>query len=69
MPDAFMHLISMSLQGGILILFLLLLGRFAGRRISPQLRYALWLLPVLRLLVPFSFSSIFSLMNLFQKPL
>ena len=58
------ELLSMSAQGAALILALLVLRALFGRRVPPTLLYALWLLPAVRLLVPGSVASAFSLANL-----
>lgn len=51
----------------VLILLLIALRPFMKKRVSPLVRYSLWLLVALRLLVPFQFgSSTFSLENLFR---
>ncbi len=62
------RLFTMSLQAGILVLCVLLLQRLVKRAVSPRLRYALWLLPALRLLLPFTFESGASVMNLLSAP-
>ena len=60
------RVITMSVQAGILILALLLIKQLAKKHISPTLGYALWLLPALRLLLPFTFESRASVLNLVQ---
>ncbi len=65
--NSFMErLFNMSLQAGILILLLLLLQQATKKHISPRLRYGLWLLPALRLLIPVRFASRLSLMPILQ---
>ena len=58
------ELLSMSAQGAVLILAVAALRAGFGRRVPPTLLYALWLLPAVRLLVPGSVASAFSLANL-----
>ena len=58
------ELLSMSAQGAALFLALLVLRALFGRRVPPTAIYALWLLPAVRLLVPGSVASAFSLANL-----
>ncbi len=41
-----------SLQVGVLVIALLILERFAGRWLTPRLRYALWMILMLRLALP-----------------
>ncbi len=45
--------LSMSVSGGLLILTLLLVKRFLKDKISRQWQYYIWLIVVLRLLLPF----------------
>ena len=58
------ELLRMSVQGAVLILAVAALRALFGRRVSPTLLYALWLLPAARLLIPGSVASAFSLANL-----
>ncbi len=60
----FARLLMMSAQASVLILAVMLLRWLTKRCISPRLMYVLWLLPTLRLLLPISFQSNMSLMNL-----
>ncbi len=60
----FTRLLMMSAQASVLILAVMLLRQLARRSISPRIIYALWLFPALRLLLPISFQSGMSLMNL-----
>lgn len=64
MNYAFLYrLLELNLQASVLILGILLLRRLARGRISPRLQYGLWGLAALRLLIPFSVRSKFSLFN------
>lgn len=66
---AFMTLLlTASVQAGLLISGILLLQALLKDRMSPRLSYALWLLPALRLLIPFSIESTFSFMNIAIPP-
>ncbi len=56
-------LLNASWQAGIMILLVLGAQRVFGRFLSPRWRYALWLLVVLRLLLPVSVPSPVSLFN------
>lgn len=49
----FKIILSMSFSGGLLILVLLLGGRLLKRRLSRQWQYYIWLIVVMRLLLPF----------------
>ena len=57
-------LLTTSVQAGLLIFGILLLQALLKDRLSPRLSYALWLLPALRLLVPFSVESTFPFTNI-----
>ncbi len=61
-------LLTASVQAGLLISGILLLQALLKERLSPRLSYALWLLPALRLLIPFSIESTFSFMNIAMPP-
>ncbi|MGI6689142.1 MAG: M56 family metallopeptidase [Christensenellales bacterium] len=52
---------DMLLQSGAFILLLALLRPLLKRHLSARTRYALWLIPALRLMLPFSLSSALSL--------
>lgn len=56
-----MNLAQMSLTGSAFILFVLVLRILAGRRLPKGVFWALWEIAALRLLIPFSLSSPFSL--------
>lgn len=66
-----MSLIEMSLSGGAIILALLLLRALAMYKLPKRLLAALWNLPLIRLLVPFSIPAPFSVYTLLdrQKPI
>ncbi len=51
-------------QSALLILILLALRPVFKKHVSARFRYALWLLPVIRLLVPFSAQSVMSIWNM-----
>lgn len=58
---------ALLISSGILILFIIALRAAVGKRISYRARYALWLLVVLRLALPFALpESPASIMNLFS---
>ena len=61
-------MLEIVLTSSVLILIILLLRAFCRKRIKPTLRYALWLIVAVRLILPFSlFSSNASVMNFFGK--
>ena len=47
-------ILSLSLSGGVVILGLFFLSRLLGYRVSRRWQYQIWLIAVLRLLLPFS---------------
>ncbi len=59
-----MSLISMSAQAALLITVIILLRALCGHRLPRQAYQALWLVALLRLLLPFSIPSPFSIYNL-----
>jgi bla regulator protein BlaR1 len=54
-----------SVEAGIMVLVVLLAQWLAGKKIAPRWRCALWLLVMVRLLLPVSVSSVTSVFNLF----
>ncbi|MDE7324948.1 MAG: M56 family metallopeptidase [Lachnospiraceae bacterium] len=65
MNDVLKIILSLSLSGSLLILALLLGKRFLRDKLSRQWQYYIWLIVILRLLLPFS--PKISLMNLMEK--
>ena len=56
------------LSSCVLILFIILIRSLFGKKISPRVRYALWLIVAFRLLFPISFSqTAFSVLNLLPE--
>ena len=56
------------LSSCVLILFIILIRSLFGKKISPRVRYALWLIVAIRLLLPISFSqTAFSILNLLPE--
>lgn len=61
-------MLEIILTSSVLILIIMLLRAFCRKSIKPTLRYALWLVVVVRLVLPFSlFSSNASVMNFFGR--
>lgn len=60
------RILAMSIQAGILIVVLLLIRKLFGRHIPARLVYALWLLPALRLVMPFTLESPLALSGLIR---
>jgi beta-lactamase regulating signal transducer with metallopeptidase domain/cytochrome oxidase Cu insertion factor (SCO1/SenC/PrrC family) len=56
-----------SVEAGVLVLVVLLAQWVLGKRLGPRWRSALWLLVMLRLLLPVSIHSVFSVFNLLPK--
>jgi len=61
-------LLKMSGQASILIFLVLAAQWLCGRRLQPRWRYALWLLVLLRLALPWTIPSPASLFNLLRMP-
>jgi bla regulator protein BlaR1 len=62
-------LLTTSLQAAVLVCAVLLVQRLIGRRISAQWRHALWLLLLLRLVMPWAPQSRYSVYSLAPRPL
>ena len=58
-------LADVSIQSAFIITVIMVLRTLLRGKMNPIAQYALWLLPLIRLIFPFSMSSIFSIMNVF----
>ena len=63
MIESMKTLLSMSISGGIMVLALMILKPFLKEKLSKSWQYYIWLLVLLRLLLPFSAEG--SMMNVF----
>ncbi len=63
MKDVLVNLVHISLLTGPMIVIILLIHWLAGRRLSGRLTYGLWLLVLLRMLLPIGIASPFSIEN------
>ena len=54
MNEVLKVILSMSLSGGIVIIMLLLVLRLFGKKLSRQWQYYIWLIAIIRLLIPFA---------------
>src|SRR5882762_10028081 len=66
--DHLPSLLKASWQAAVLILLVLATQRVFGRRLSPRWRYALWLLVLIRLALPWTVPSPASLFNVMRFP-
>ncbi len=64
----FLQILNMSIVGGIVILFILV-SRLFLKRVPKIFSYVLWSVALLRLLVPFSFESMLSLIPINPQPI
>ncbi len=62
----FAGLVHVSAQAVVLIVLILLAQAFFSNWLTPRWRYALWMLVVVRLLLPVTFDSSFSIFNLIR---
>lgn len=62
------EIFKICLQSGILILVIIALRAAFRHKISARAMYAFWLIPLIRLLIPFSIQSPLSIMNIFTRP-
>ncbi|MBQ8015456.1 MAG: hypothetical protein IJ264_04640, partial [Clostridia bacterium] len=65
--QVFNTFINMSITGAYIIIAVILV-RLLLRKAPKIFSYILWIIPALRLILPFSFSSVFSVFNLFSAP-
>jgi len=65
LEQVFGWLLAASWQASVLALFVLLIQRVLGSRLNPRWRYALWLLVVLRLILPITPESSLSFYRIF----
>ncbi|MET3847216.1 M56 family metallopeptidase [Paenibacillus sp. OAE614] len=64
--DLFDWMIHTTLLAGMMVVLILLMKRVFGRWLKPEWHYALWLLLILRLIIPAGPESSFSMGNLFS---
>ncbi|MEG1883925.1 MAG: M56 family metallopeptidase, partial [Clostridia bacterium] len=63
MNGILLELWKLTLQSALIITVILLIRSIFKGKINPKLQYALWLLPMMRLLIPFSTPSAASILN------
>lgn len=68
MESIFLGVLNMSITASAAIL-LVLIARLALRRVPRAYSYALWSVVLFRLLCPFSFSSVLSLLPVNARPI
>jgi len=68
LDPALRWLLVTSLQASILVVLVLGIQAALGRWLNPRIRYALWAIVVLRLLIPVVPASSWSVFNLFNDP-
>lgn len=68
MTGIFLHVLNMSYIGGMVIVAVLAV-RLLMRTLPKKFSYALWVIPLLRLLLPFSFESVVSLIPVNPEPI
>lgn len=70
MGEYFINILNMSYKAGIVICFILI-GRFILGVLKGPKKYAyfLWVIPFTRMVIPFSFESILSLLPKESKPI
>ncbi|HWQ76540.1 MAG TPA: M56 family metallopeptidase [Syntrophomonas sp.] len=69
MTDLFIQLFNMSITATYIIAVVLLIRLLLGRKLPKLFSYALWGIVLLRLMLPFSIATEFSVFNLFNTPL
>lgn len=63
MDSLFLQIINMSITSSYIILFIIII-RLLFKKVPKIFSYGLWLIPFLRLVLPFSFESVFSLVSI-----
>ncbi|OZB96746.1 M56 family metallopeptidase [Paenibacillus sp. XY044] len=66
LSELFAWMIHTTLLAGMMVVLILLMKRLFGRWLKPEWHYALWLLLILRLVIPAGPESSFSMGNLFS---
>lgn len=64
MSDILHVLLEIAIQSSVLILAFIVIRALAKGRINPRWQYAMWSIVLLRLIIPVSVNSMFSIMNL-----
>jgi len=68
LENMFLTVIKMSATAAVIAVIVILLRQLAGRKLPGTFRYAAWAIVLIRLLVPFSIQSDFSLFNIIESP-
>lgn len=68
LENIFLAVVRMSFTASIAAVFVILLRQLAGRKLPKSFCYAAWAIVLIRLLVPFSIQSDFSLFNIVKAP-
>ena len=64
----FLTVVKMSITASIVAIIVILLRQLIGRKLPRTFSYALWAIVLIRLLIPFSIQSDFSLFNIMKSP-
>lgn len=64
---AFVHILYASLAASIIIVLLFLVKRFLGDRLSARVYHMLWILVLIRLMMPFEIESPYNITDLFPE--
>jgi len=68
MTNIFRIIVTMSFSSAIVIIFILAIRQLLKHHLSKSFTYGLWILVLLRLLLPISFESNFSILNFINTP-
>ncbi len=69
MPDnVFASVLCMSITASVAVIFIILVRFLSGNRIPGIFRYSIWAIVLVRLIFPFSFSTVFSIFNIVPVP-
>lgn len=68
LTNVFLFILRLSLTGAIIAAVILVVKKLTGKMFSSRWHYFVWFLLLVKLLVPFSFSSSLSLFNIYKSP-
>jgi len=68
LENLFLTIVKMSATASLAAVAVILLRQLAGRKLPRTFNYAAWVIVLIRLLIPFSVQSGFSLFNIVESP-
>ncbi len=68
LSDVFLFILHLSLTGSVIAAAIIIVKKLTGNFFSARWHYFVWFLLLIKLLVPFTFSSSLSLFNIYKSP-